>query len=168
MFGLNGQGSPSIDGHTLLWARMPQIVLDAASIALMADYMSIRSGQRHQHDGALHEPRQHDPLRHRRRSGTSSWILCDTHIDLVPGGIAHGTCHIWSEHGRLLAVASQSMTISSIKDTSVRRKACLDREIDRPGIGHPRRASRHLGDVSASGACISANRSVSNNDARSW
>ena len=114
MFGFNGQGVPSGDGHTLLWARMPEIVLDAGSIALMADYMASAVGNAI--STTAHCTSLDNTIRFATdlEPGTSGWILCDTHIDLVAGGIAHGTCHIWSENNLLLAVASQSMTISSI------------------------------------------------------
>lgn len=115
MFGLNGQGAPSGDGRTLLWARMPEIVLDAASISLMADYMAAAVGNAI--STTAHCTSLDNTIRFATglKPGTPDWVLCETQIDLVDGGMAHGTCHIWSEHGLLLPVASQSMTISSIE-----------------------------------------------------
>lgn len=113
MFGFNGQGAPSGDGRTLLWARMPDVVQDAAGLALMADYMASAVGN------ALGTTAHCTSLDNTIRfpcatpADAPEWVLCESQIDAVDGGIAHGSCHMWSEHGQLLAVASQSMSVSS-------------------------------------------------------
>lgn len=113
MFGFTAQGAPSGHGHTLLWARMPEVLLDAASVALMADYMASAVGD------ALHREAHCTSLDNTIRftapiePGSSAWILCDTQIDFTDGGIAHGTCHIWNEAGSLIAISSQSMAVTT-------------------------------------------------------
>lgn len=113
MFGFNGQGAPSGDGRTLLWARMPDVVHDAPGLALMADYMASAVGN------AIGMTAHCTSLDNTIRfpcatpADAPEWVLCESQIDAVDGGIAHGSCHMWSEHGQLLAVASQSMSVSS-------------------------------------------------------
>jgi acyl-CoA thioesterase len=118
MFGFTAQGTASGHGHTLLWARMPEVLLDAASVALMADYMASAVGdalQREAHCTSLDNTiRFTAPI----EPGSSDWILCDTQVDFTDGGIAHGTCHIWNEVGALIAISSQSMAVTSPPSTS--------------------------------------------------
>jgi len=113
MFGFSAQGTPSGHGHTLLWARMPEVLIDAASVALMADYMASAVGdalRREAHCTSLDNTiRFTAPI----EPGSSDWILCDTQIDFTDGGLAHGTSHIWHESGSLIAVSSQSMAVTS-------------------------------------------------------
>ena len=40
-------------------------------------------------------------------------LIKDNQIEFVGNGFAHGTTLMWSEDGRLLAVASQSMIVRS-------------------------------------------------------
>ncbi|GEM_PF-6509296 len=42
----------------------------------------------------------------------TEWVLCDIHITALAGGYAQGYAFLWSETGRLLATASQSMSVS--------------------------------------------------------
>jgi acyl-CoA thioesterase II len=113
MFGFSAQGQPSGRGHTLLWARMPEVLLDAASVALMADYMASAVGdalEREAHCTSLDNTiRFTAPI----EPGSSDWILCDTQVDFTDGGIAHATSHLWNEAGVLIAISSQSMAIAS-------------------------------------------------------
>ncbi len=41
----------------------------------------------------------------------TEWVLLDMRPHLATGGYGHGALHIWSEHGRLLATASQSASM---------------------------------------------------------
>ncbi|MGD9791935.1 MAG: acyl-CoA thioesterase [Acidimicrobiia bacterium] len=113
MFGFSAQGRASGRGHTLLWARMPEVLLDAASVALMADYMASAVGdalEREAHCTSLDNTiRFTAPI----EPGSSDWILCDTQVDFTDGGIAHATSHIWNETGALIAISSQSMAVTS-------------------------------------------------------
>jgi acyl-CoA thioesterase II len=118
IFGFNGQGVLTSDGLGRLWARMPEVVLDAASLALMADYMASAVGNsigRIVHCTSLDNTIRFAAPREVERTG---WVLCDTRIDAVGDGLAHGTCQLWSQDGTLLATASQSMAISIEADVA--------------------------------------------------
>jgi acyl-CoA thioesterase len=38
-------------------------------------------------------------------------VLCDNRMEYAGNGFGHGTVHLWSESGTLLATASQSMIL---------------------------------------------------------
>lgn len=113
MFGFNGIGTPSGDNHTLLWVRMPQVELGAASIALMGDYMVSALGN------ALGKITFCTSLDNTIRFAGpppasdryDGWLLCDNRIEYVGEGFANGSAFIWAPDGSLLATASQSMVV---------------------------------------------------------
>ena len=41
----------------------------------------------------------------------TAWVLCDNRMEYAGNGFGHGTVHLWSEAGTLLATASQSMIV---------------------------------------------------------
>jgi hypothetical protein len=41
----------------------------------------------------------------------TEWVLLDIRIDAVAHGFGHGTVHLWSQDGSLLASASQSTIV---------------------------------------------------------
>ena len=113
MFGFTETGSPTGDETSLFWAHMPDVIVDAAALAIIADYMPSAVGnslQQRVHCTSLDntirfaraiEPGQHD-----------GWILCENRVEHVGSGFANGTGLLWSAQGVLLAIASQSMTVS--------------------------------------------------------
>jgi acyl-CoA thioesterase len=109
-FGFSGFGTPTSDGRSLLWARMPQVQHDAGALALIADYMPSVVGNalgRIMHCTSL------DNTIRFGRMAPSQWVLCDNRLAYAGNGFGHGTVHLWSESGTLLATASQSMIIRS-------------------------------------------------------
>ena len=40
------------------------------------------------------------------------WLLVEFHVDSLRAGIAHGTSHVWSRDGTLLAIATQTCAVS--------------------------------------------------------
>lgn len=120
MFGFNGQGTPSGDGHLRLWVRLPEVALDAPALALIADYMSAGVGNAfgtRVHCTSLDNTiRYANPL---TDDDADDWVLCDAEVAFAGNGLAYGSGHIWSEDGRLLATASQSMTVGLMTDPVV-------------------------------------------------
>ena len=117
MFGFNGQGTPSGDGHLMLWVRMPGVALDAPALALIADYMS--AGVGNAVGAKVHCTSLDNTIRYANPllpDEADQWVLCDAEVTFAGNGLAYGSGHIWSESGRLLATASQSMTVGLLTD----------------------------------------------------
>ncbi len=107
-FGFSGFGTPSADGRSLLWARMPEVEHDAGALAIIADYMPSVVGN------ALGRIVYCTSLDNTIRFGRlepTRWVLCDNRMEYAGNGFGHGTVHLWSETGTLLATASQSMIV---------------------------------------------------------
>ncbi len=113
MFGFaDDGGEPSGDQRTLLWVRMPEVRLDPAALALLADYMPSALGN------ALGRRVNCTSLDNTIRfaapiddDAAEGWVLCDNRMEFVGNGFAHGSCLMWSETGRLLAIAGQSVLV---------------------------------------------------------
>ena len=107
-FGFSMFGEPTDDGRSLLWARMPDIEHDSAALAIIADYMPSVLGNalgRLAHCTSLD-----NTIRFAERR-PSAWVLCDNRMEFVGAGFGHGTAHLWSEDGALLATGSQSVIV---------------------------------------------------------
>ncbi len=107
-FGFSGFGTPSDDGRSLLWARMPEVAHDAGALAIIADYMPSVVGSalgRIMHCTSL------DNTIRLGRLEPTRWVLCDNRMEYAGNGFGRGTVHLWSETGTLLATASQSMIV---------------------------------------------------------
>lgn len=115
MFGFVGSGEVSGDERAWVWTRMPEVCHDAAAVALMADYMAAAVGNavgRMAYCTSLDNTiRFAAPMSAEPPAPGEDWVLCDTRIEFVGNGFAHGTCLMWSMQGDLLATASQSMTV---------------------------------------------------------
>lgn len=110
MFGFSGAGIPSGDNRSLVWVRMPGVRVDAAALAIIADYAPSVVGN------AMGRVTNLSSLDNTIRFADSApdgtdWVLCDNQVEFVGNGFANSSCLLWSESGRLLATASQSMTI---------------------------------------------------------
>ncbi len=105
-------GTPSGDHRTLLWVRLPEVQLDAAALAMLGDYMPSALGNafgRELHCTSLDNTiRFASPL---RDLDAEEWVLCDNRMEFVGNGFAHGSCFMWSQDGRMLATASQSVLV---------------------------------------------------------
>jgi len=110
MFGFSGVGEPTGDNRSLVWVRMPEVRVDAASLAIIADYSPSAIGNaagRVTNLSSLDNTiRFADPA-----PDDTEWVLCDNRVEFIGNGFAHSSCLMWSETGQLLATASQSMTI---------------------------------------------------------
>jgi acyl-CoA thioesterase len=107
-FGFSGFGTPSSDGRSQLWVRMPDVEHDAAALAIMADYMPSVVGNAF---GRIMHCTSLDNTIRFGRIAPSEWVLCDNRMEYAGNGFGHGTVHLWSDTGTLLATASQSMII---------------------------------------------------------
>lgn len=107
-FGFSGFGTPSADGRSLLWARMREVQHDAGALAIIADYMPSVLGNAL--GRVMHCTSLDNTIRFGRLEPTR-WVLCDNRMEYAGNGFGHGTVHLWSEQGTLLATASQSMIV---------------------------------------------------------
>jgi acyl-CoA thioesterase-2 len=107
-FGFSGFGTPTEDGRSLLWVRMPEVVHDAGALAIIADYMPSVLGNAM--GRIMHCTSLDNTIRFGRLEPTR-WVLCDNRMEYAGNGFGHGTVHLWSEAGTLLATASQSMIV---------------------------------------------------------
>jgi len=108
-YGSQRDGTPSTDGRSALWIRLPrELDRSAAGLAIVADWVPSGIGQ------ALG----------RWAGGTSldntirildlvptDWVLCDIQVHGIAKGFGHGRIHLWSEDGQLMATGSQSLVV---------------------------------------------------------
>ena len=112
-----GRGTASGDASTLFWLRMPNVQHDAASIALMADYLP--SGVGNSLDTRIFCSSLDNTIRFVEPfepDTSSEWLLCESHVEFVAAGFAATRGFIWSRDGRLIASANQSMTAATPRD----------------------------------------------------
>ena len=113
------------DGHTVMWARLPQVIdgVDAASLAILGDYVPRGVGQTfglHAGGNSL------DNTLRVLNLVPTTWVLLDIKLHGVARGFGHGMVNMFAEDGTLMAVASQSC-IARIHDRdSMRRHAQLN------------------------------------------
>jgi len=129
--GRTGDHEPAMDdGRVAMWVRVPDhLVVDPAFLAVLGDYVPWGGrdavggglGGGHSLDNTL---RVVDPVE-------TDWILVDVRISSLVHGYAHGTVHLWSEDGHLLATASQTCQYRNLRTaagTAVRDRTPGDRE----------------------------------------
>jgi len=102
-------GTPSDDGRSALWIRVPEgLEMSAAALTIIADWMP--SGLSH----ALGRWAGGNSLDNTIRIVDvvpSEWILCDIRVTAIRHGFGHGQIHLWSDDGRLMATGSQSFIV---------------------------------------------------------
>ncbi len=112
MFGFTEFGEASGDERTLMWCKVVDCPLDAASLAVLADYMPSALGNayaRETHCSSLDNTiRLCDPV----PDDSDGWVLLDNRMEYAANGFAVGSCLMWGRDGTLLATASQSMAVS--------------------------------------------------------
>jgi acyl-CoA thioesterase II len=98
------------DGHTLMWAQVPEVLDDmsATTLAILGDFVPMGVGQAL---GRMGGGNSLDNTLRVCRLVPTRWVLLDIHVDGVEHGFGHGTVHMWSDDGTLLAVASQSCIV---------------------------------------------------------
>lgn len=101
----------SLDQGQLVWVRFRDADAgDAMSIAVVADLFppSIGSAVGRRVYGASLD----NTIRFVDRA-TCDWLLVEMRVDSLVDGIGHGTCHVWAEDGKLLAIATQTCAVSA-------------------------------------------------------
>jgi acyl-CoA thioesterase len=96
--------SPS--ATTRVWMRLPDdLAGSTAGLAVVADFLplGIQAALGREVFGTSLD----NTIRYVRRA-TTPWVLADLLVDDLRDGVGHGTVHLWSEHGDLLAIASQT------------------------------------------------------------
>lgn len=114
MFGFTAFGEPSGDERTLLWSRIKDCPLDAAGLAVLADYMPSALGNAYGRetycsslDNTIRLCNDVPPA-----SVEDGWVLLDNRMEYAANGFGVGSCLMWDRFGTLLATASQSMAVS--------------------------------------------------------
>ena len=77
-------------------------------LAIIADYMPSVVGNAL--GRIMHCTSLDNTIRFGRLEPTE-WVLCDNRMEYAGNGFGHGSVHLWSRAGTLLATASQSMII---------------------------------------------------------
>ncbi len=92
-----------------IWARVPgHLGMEAAALAVFGDLVAGGVSQ------AVGRPTHGSSLDNTLRVVAlepTEWVLCDIHAFANSRGYAQGQAFLWSEGGRLLATASQSMSV---------------------------------------------------------
>ena len=96
-------------GRVLLWIRSKEgCVTGAQLLSVIADFVSVAANHAvgryvgaHSLDNTIRFGEAQD----------SEWILCDAQIEALNHGILHASMRLFSEQGRLLATASQSLIL---------------------------------------------------------
>jgi len=104
-FGVFSKAPVSPDGHVQVWMRPRGEPVDAAMLALMADFVpSIVSNALDARAGGS----SLDNTVRIVRIVPTGWVLCDISIAAITDGIGHGEMKLFAEDGTLMAIASQS------------------------------------------------------------
>lgn len=103
------------DGHTLMWARIPEVLsgVDSAALGVLGDFVPFAVGQ------ALGVRGGGNSLDNTLRIVDlvpTEWVLLDIRVHAVERGFGHGLVNMFAEDGTLLAVASQSCIVRFWKE----------------------------------------------------
>lgn len=109
LFGLAEAGTDSKqDGRIAAWAHVPDLVCDAGTITLLADYMP--GGIEYALGLNAYGVSLDNTIRFAKVVPTQ-WVLCDMRIEHIADGFGYGSTHLWSEDGTLMATANQSVVV---------------------------------------------------------
>ena len=99
-------GTPN-DGHTVMWARLPEIIegVDAATLGVLGDFVPRGVGQSL---GIRGGGNSLDNTLRVVNLVPTEWVLIDIKVHGVARGFGHGLVHMYAEDGTLMATASQS------------------------------------------------------------
>lgn len=101
-------GNPVPDGRSALWVRVPDVEMSAATLSILGDYLPFGISQAL---GGWYPGTSLDNTLRVVRLVPSEWVLIDVRVDGLHHGFGHGSVHLWSEDGVLLASASQSTLV---------------------------------------------------------
>lgn len=102
-------GRPMTEGRSALWVRLPELSEPSAvTLAILGDYVPFGIGQAL---GAYAGGNSLDNTLRVVNVVPTEWILVDVTVDGIGNGFGHGTVHLWSDTGTLMAVASQSTIV---------------------------------------------------------
>jgi acyl-CoA thioesterase len=108
-YGRHRDGTPSPDGRSALWIRLPrELDRSAAGLSIVADWVPYGIGQAL---GRLAGGTSLDNTIRLLDVVPTDWVLCDIHVHGIAKGFGHGRVHLWSEGGRLMATGSQSLIV---------------------------------------------------------
>ena len=106
------------DGRVAMWVRVPDhLVVDPAFLAVLGDY--VPWGGRDAVGGGLGGGQSLDNTLRVVEPVETVWILVDVRISSLVNGYAHGTVHLWSEDGYLMATASQTCQYRSPREGEI-------------------------------------------------
>ena len=102
---IEGRGA----GRLLLWVRaLAGHASDTCLLSVVGDYISVAIADAL---GCYADGNSLDNTIRFAAVEDCSWMLCDIQIESIHKGIVHGGMHIFSQSGRLMAVASQSLIL---------------------------------------------------------
>ena len=101
-------GTPSADGRSALWVRIPDLELSAAALGFVGDYVPFGILQS---IGRMIGGNSIDNTLRVVRTVPTEWILADIRTLAVRDGFGHGSVFLWSERGDLLGIASQTTIV---------------------------------------------------------
>lgn len=103
-------GGPEVpSGRTRLWLRRKDgASLDAASLAMFADFLPIALGRA---TGCSGGGNSLDNSLRIAGAAAPGWCLCDMIIPSSASGFAQGQVTLWDQSGRLLATGAQSLLL---------------------------------------------------------
>jgi len=105
-------GSPG-SPNSALWVRLPgHLEPSAATLAIFGDFVS---GGAMEPLGLRTHGRSVDNTLRVATLEPTEWVLVDIHMHSLHAGFGQGTAFLWSEHGTLLATASQSF-VARLRD----------------------------------------------------
>jgi len=104
-FGMSAEGEATGEGRVLVWMRPQEGPVDAAMLAIMADFVpSVTADALGVSAGGTSLD---NTLRILKTTATD-WVLCEILLGGIHGGVAHGQMSLFAQDGSLLASASQS------------------------------------------------------------
>ncbi len=96
-------------GRVLIWVRpLAGHAIDTRLLSVVGDYVSVAITDAL---GGYADGNSLDNTIRFAAIEDCAWMLCDIRIESIHDGFVHGSMHIFSQSGRLMAVASQSLIL---------------------------------------------------------
>ncbi len=100
--------SPTPRQHLTLWARVPGRPATPAVMAYLADMVPLSIARAANRAGGGSSI---DNTMRYAGASASEWVLLELDPHLASGGYGHGTVHVWSPEGQLLATGGQTASL---------------------------------------------------------